>query len=198
MSFNIVHSLNQIADLIDFGTGLGKDKVQSLDEIIAGTTLSLAQLNQISIGLGGAGGATSILGALAQISLVLNGGPGANITAGTYTPTALAVNNVSSFTNVYDAQYMRVKSVVTVSGIVRFVTTLAAVTFTSFTLSLPIASDMTGAIQLAGAQDADPTLFTPQLVIGTGSPVGLAALGGVAINAPGTVLLSYTYTYHIQ
>jgi hypothetical protein len=72
-----------------------------------------------------------------------------NLTSGTYTPTLTNVANLDAST-AYGCQWSRVGSVVTVSGRVSVDPTLAA-TSTQLGLSLPVASNFTGAEQCAGA-----------------------------------------------
>lgn len=72
-----------------------------------------------------------------------------NGSAGTYTPTILAVSNIASIVSTV-SQYMRVGSVVTVSGF--FSGTIASSnTNTEVSISLPIASAFTLSEQAAGA-----------------------------------------------
>lgn len=70
--------------------------------------------------------------------------------SGTYTPVATNVANISGAVSVVGCQFMRVGNVVTVSG--RFsVTPTATTTSTQFRITLPIASNLSGSNQLAGA-----------------------------------------------
>lgn len=71
--------------------------------------------------------------------------------SGTYTPTLTVVTNGAAST-INQAQWMRVGSVVTVSGSGSFDPTAAA--FSNFGLSLPIASNFTSASNLQGAGTA--------------------------------------------
>lgn len=75
-------------------------------------------------------------------------GDGTTATSGTYTPTLYNSTNVAASTAV-ECQYMRVGNVVTVSGLVLIDPTAAAIS-TILGMSLPIASAMTAAEQLAG------------------------------------------------
>jgi hypothetical protein len=63
-----------------------------------------------------------------------------NVFSGTYTPTLTNVSNVTTSTP-FDCQYMRVGNTVTVSGKVEVTPTVAS-TFTSYRISLPIASTL--------------------------------------------------------
>ena len=75
--------------------------------------------------------------------------------SGTYTPTITNGSNVAAST-AYVCQYMRVGSVVTVSGRVDIDPTLDA-TVTKFELSLPVASVMSSSGQLAGTMMSNTT-----------------------------------------
>jgi hypothetical protein len=70
------------------------------------------------------------------------------VSSGTYTPTVTGVLNVAAVANAR-AQWMRVGSVVTVSGAVDIDPT-ATSTATNYTISLPIASNLTNAGDLSG------------------------------------------------
>lgn len=69
--------------------------------------------------------------------------------AGTYTPTAANDTNLDAVPTMYDAQYMRLGDVVTISGRFTANPTLTA-TATSFTMTLPIASDFAALADCAG------------------------------------------------
>lgn len=70
-----------------------------------------------------------------------------NLLSGTYTPTLTGVTNVAATTSAV-CQYMRVGNVVTVSGAVQVDPTAAA--GTALRLSLPVASNLANARELAG------------------------------------------------
>jgi len=73
----------------------------------------------------------------------------AAIAAGTYTPVLTNVANISVST-AYQAQYMRVRSVVTVSGKVDLTTLAAVPTNTQLGISLPVASNFGAQEDCAG------------------------------------------------
>jgi hypothetical protein len=73
------------------------------------------------------------------------------LTSGTYTPTHTSVANVDS-TVAYTSQYLRLNSVVAVSGTVEVNTTAAAETQVG--ISLPIPSAFTTAVECAGTAAA--------------------------------------------
>lgn len=74
------------------------------------------------------------------------------ITSGTYTPTLTNSANITSSTALL-CQYMRVGSVVTVSGGVTLTPTLLA-TLTTLGVSLPVASNLANAENLGGAANS--------------------------------------------
>lgn len=74
------------------------------------------------------------------------------LAAGTYTPTLFNTANIGS-SAALQCQYMRIGSVVTVSGGVTLTPTLLA-TLTTLGLSLPIASAFSAAQNLGGAADS--------------------------------------------
>ena len=74
------------------------------------------------------------------------------VISGTYTPTLTNSANLTSSTAL-QCQYMRVGSVVTVSGGVTLTPTILA-TLTTLGISLPIASTISAAQQLGGAADS--------------------------------------------
>jgi len=115
--------------------------------------------------------------------------------SGTYAPAISSTSNIAA-NNVFDAQYMRVGNVVTVSGYISLTPT-ASGTQTSFELSLPIASALTSAAQLGGT------------FVQEGGSAGVAYcpgnIQGSAANDKATFIyspthtvsriLTYTYTY---
>lgn len=114
--------------------------------------------------------------------------------AGTYTPTRSAESNLDANVTPSEAQYMRVGATVTVSGRVTVDPTLTA-TATSFELSLPIASNLGAAEDLAGVA-----------FCGTVAWMGAAVYGSAANNTAvfswvssdvASQIISYTFTYQI-
>lgn len=81
--------------------------------------------------------------------------------AGTYTPTLTGVANVGAST-AYVCQYMRVGSVVTVSGQVDIDPTTGVSTTTQLGISLPVASSLSATTQVAG------TCCSPSIVAQSG------------------------------
>lgn len=75
------------------------------------------------------------------------------LVTGTYTPTAGNTVNLDATPTMYTAQYVRVGDMVTVSGLYTADTTTTA-TATSFTMTLPIATNFTNKYQLAGTANA--------------------------------------------
>lgn len=78
----------------------------------------------------------------------------ANIASGTYTPVLTNVTNVTASTS-YQAQYMKIGNVVTVSGKFDLNPTLAASTATELGISLPIASNFSAEENLGGDASSD-------------------------------------------
>ena len=72
-----------------------------------------------------------------------------NVLSGTYTPTLTSVGNVAS-SSAYECQYMRVGSVVTVSGQIEVAPTSGSSTTTNIGISLPIASNIASSNQCCG------------------------------------------------
>ena len=92
---------------------------------------------------------TTSLGGLTTTTLAITQGA---VISGTYTPTLTNTANLTSSTAL-QCQYMRVGSVVTVSGGVTLTPTILA-TLTTLGISLPIASTISAAQQLGGAADS--------------------------------------------
>ncbi len=111
---------------------------------------------------------------------------------GTYTPTVTGTANVDTVTTQVH-QYLRVGNTVTVSGRSNVDPTAAASTFTTFTISLPIASNFTATGQCAGAGAAAQTPQSPALI--SGDTTNDVAVFG--FNSSGTTSVSafYTFTY---
>ncbi len=94
-------------------------------------------------------GANSLATSPTLTTPVFSGNPSGTIVSGQYTPTYANIVNVSAFAaNV--ASYIRVGSYVTVFFSVNTTATAAAPTATSFTMTLPIASDIGTAFDLVG------------------------------------------------
>lgn len=118
-----------------------------------------------------------------------------NLISGTYTPTGTAGTSVNSVTpNV--AQYIRVGNVVTVSGSVSV--NVSATTACDFGLSLPIASSIANAYEVAGVCHMDP--------FGQSSTRGGAVRGDTTNDRAqvvwiptftGAQALNYTYSYQV-
>lgn len=73
-----------------------------------------------------------------------------NLASGTYTPVLTNTTNITASVS-YQAQYLRVGSVVTVSGRVDITPTLIAPTATALGVSLPVASNLGAIEDCAGA-----------------------------------------------
>jgi len=113
--------------------------------------------------------------------------------SGTYTPTFTAVNAIAANT-MYAMQYMRVGSVVTVSGKVDITPTGAATV--SFNITVPVAAaNFTNNQQAAGAGTFENGVNAYIVVRMTGD-VGTSAMRVAFIapsNTAGTIFLTFTY-----
>lgn len=115
------------------------------------------------------------------------------ITSGTYTPTLFNVSNVSSST-AYQCQYMRIGSVITVSGKIDIQPTSATVT--TIGISLPIASSFTNDYQAGGTASPGNELFAGSI---KADATNDRAQLDFSIPATGTTSTSswfFTFTYH--
>jgi hypothetical protein len=93
--------------------------------------------------------ATSATLNLVASTIQLNGSTIETSLSGTYTPTATGTANISSVTPA-SWSYMRVGSVVSMSGSITITPTAAASTLTSFRFSLPIASNFASQVGAGG------------------------------------------------
>ena len=186
-----------------------------VDTIIKGdtdTNLFVADAGLDAIGMGGAAesgkklkvtgdvhitGAVTLdgnvtLGDAAADTLTFTGTPAGQIVSGTYTPTLTNTTNVAAST-ARVCQYMRVGSVVTVSGSVNIDPT--ATGSTVLTMSLPIASNFANTYELGGS--GAPDITTPIPVVIRGSSTADAAI--FVFNATSTAAqeVYFTFTYRI-
>lgn len=137
-------------------TAAGRALIDDANAAAQRTTLGLGTIatqaaNSVSISGGSITGITD-LG-------VADGGTGASTAAaartnlgfanGTYTPTLTNVTNVAAST-AYPCQYLQVGSQVTVSGKFDLDATAAGAALTQLGISLPVASSLTNAYELAG------------------------------------------------
>ncbi len=195
MPFNIVNSLNLINDKLASSTP-AFDKVSALDHMIQALNSIKADFNLMDQNLGGVGGFASIDLAVADIAALLGPlNPNSFITSGTYLPVATPVANVTAFANVFDAQWIRVRNVVNVSGVMR-VTPTAITTLTGWSLTLPFVTDLTAVINLAGSFVCDHADMTPTTVLGTGGVAGQAGFTAQSVLNVST-LLTYTYQFTV-
>ncbi len=126
---------------------------------------------------------------------VVNGAAG-SVESGTYTPTGTAVANCSSVAPSV-ANYMRVGTVVTVSGYVTFSCTAGGATATEVGLSLPIASNFANTYDCAGVgASAASVNNNNETHIQADATNDRAALQFDS-SATGSVTKWYTYTYRI-
>jgi len=140
----------EINTLATLKTDLGLTGTNSGDVTLAGAPTYLTLAGQVITRA-----LINLTSHVTGILPVANGGTGlsdATIDFGTYTPTRTNVTNIAAST-IYSAQYMRVGTVVTVSGKVDIDPTSASVT-SELGLSLPIASNFTSEEQAGGTGSA--------------------------------------------
>lgn len=116
-----------------------------------------------------------------------------DITASIYTPTLFNTTNLSSST-AYSCQYIKVGTIVTVSGKVDITATTALSTSTILGISLPVASNIANDNECAGTAN-DATLVMPGVIIGD------ATNDRALLQVLATSILSqsmfFTFTYRI-
>lgn len=117
------------------------------------------------------------------------------IGSGTYTPTGAAQVNVTSVT-VATAKYLRVGNVVTVSGTVDISAT-AATSFTRFSMTLPISSNLTALTDLAGAANFLSGSAYGAAIVYADTTNDRAFFDFNSIGA-GTHNFTYSYTYEVK
>lgn len=112
---------------------------------------------------------------------------------GTYTPTATPLVNIDSVST-FECQYMRVGSVVTVSGRVDFDPSASGVAI-RFSLTLPVAATFTSASQASGVCTSDSSGTAQQTVSisASGSTVYFEGRSTVSTSVPHF----FTFTYRI-
>lgn len=160
-------------------------------DITSSRTLNLANTAVTS---GSYGSATSVPSFTVDAQGRLTAASGNTIPtldSGTYSPTGTGTTNIDSV-SVLSAQYMRVGSVVTVSGAIG-VDCTAAGSF-SFRLSLPIASNFTGVTHCAGAANANAGNGYARIT--ADSTNDEAKFDGTSASAA-SVTFSYTFTYRV-
>lgn len=116
------------------------------------------------------------------------------LASGTYTPSLTDTTNVASSTS-YVAQYMRVGSVVTVSGLVDINPT-AASTNTVLDLSLPIASNFANSQECAGTAAAQG-VFGYSVSVLANTTGNTARMQFISDAGAAEEAFYYTYTYRI-
>jgi hypothetical protein len=116
-----------------------------------------------------------------------------NIAASTYTPTLTGILNVDG-TLATACQYIRVGSVVTVSGLVAIDATAAGATRVG--ISLPFASDFTDFGQLAGTASAVAEPTRPGAIFAD-TTNNRAELNYTATTGTGQLSWYFTFTYRI-
>lgn len=117
------------------------------------------------------------------------------MTSGTYTPTLTNVTNLDSST-AYDAQYLRMGTVVTVSGKADVDPTTAGGTSTQLGISLPIASNFSANEQCGGAGPMIGVTLVDTAIIRADATNDRAAAVWFA-NDNGPQVMSFHFTYLI-
>lgn len=115
------------------------------------------------------------------------------VTSGTYTPTRSAESNLDSNVTPTAAQYLRVGATVTVSG--RFTADPTGAGAASFELTLPVASNLGAAADLAGVAFCGGIAGQGAEIIGSAAN-NTAVVQWVAVDTTSKVW-SYTFTYQI-
>lgn len=132
--------------------------------------------------------ADSSAGAVTASGATLTGGANSLVTSGTYTPTSTNTTNATASTPTA-AQYARVGSFITVSGQVSITPTAAGAVVVD--LTLPIASDLQAARQLAGT---GASAVGDLIRISAEATSNKARFEFVAVDTT-PVVLSYQYGY---
>lgn len=133
------------------------------------------------------GGVVNIAGSLQVDSIVNDTG----LAHGTYTPTRSAEANLDSNVTMTEAQYMRVGNTVTVSGRFTADPTLTA-TVTSFEITLPVASNVGAAEDIAG------TAFCGSIAGMGAEIIGVAANDTAKIQWVASDVTSQTWSYQFS
>jgi hypothetical protein len=116
-----------------------------------------------------------------------------DVTSGVYTPTATGISNIESVTP-KQCQYMRVGSVVTVSGIINIDLTASGVP-TDFRITLPIASNIGVAEDVAGTGRA--VSYVESFVIYGAPSTDTAYFLSRDISSAAITDVAFTFTYRI-
>ena len=116
------------------------------------------------------------------------------VTSGTYSPTRSAEANLDSNVTPSSAQYMRVNTVVTVSGNVTIDPTLTATT-TSWEMTLPVASNIGAVEDLAGT-------FACGQIVGMSGAISGSVANNTAVftfisSDVNSQVVYYSYSYEI-
>lgn len=118
------------------------------------------------------------------------------LASGSYTPTVTTVANLSA-ASASSAQYMRVGNVVTVSGSLSLTITSSATT-TTFRFTLPIASNITIASDVAGVCSVTTTAISDGSVFPlSGDTTNDAASASFLPSFSGATTWYYTFTYEV-
>lgn len=124
---------------------------------------------------------------------VFSGAPTGTITSGTYTPTRSAESNLDSNVTMTEAQYVRVGNTVTVSG--RFTADPTAAGAASFEITLPVASNIGAAEDVAGVAFSGSIAGQGAEIIGVAAN-DTAKVQWVAVDTTSQTW-AYTFSYQI-
>ncbi len=149
--------------------------------------MSLNSNARVLIGAIGAAGSTCDVAGSLQCDSITND---TGLASGTYTPTLTNTTNIAAST-AYTAQYMRVGSVVTVSGKVNIDPTAAGAILLE--MSLPVASNFSAEEQCGGNATTD-TALDDSLAIAAEVTNNRASFHGTAISTVNSVF-HFTFTY---
>jgi len=116
------------------------------------------------------------------------------VNSGTYVPSTTNVTNINS-SSAFTSQWMRIGSIVTVSGKVGITNTAAAGTATELGFSLPIASNFTTEEQCGGTGASDVSLTTPVRILA--DAVNNRASFKFPSGTTTSDVYSFTFTYQI-
>jgi hypothetical protein len=86
---------------------------------------------------------------------------GGNVSSGTYTPTATAINNCTVSPAPSSGHWLRIGNEVTVTGVITYTPNNNPAQLTDFTLSLPVASNLSINAQLSGVGATPYTATAP-------------------------------------
>ena len=185
----VITGMNLTGTVTDVDISLPKEMDYTKTTVAGVITFTLVYTTEAAnlVFAGPVSGAAAIPGFRAMVAADLNA------LAGTYTPTLTNVANLSAST-AYECQYMRVGSVVTVSGRVDIDPILAA-TSTQLGISLPVASNIGAVEDCAGTAFASGIAAQGAAILGdaTNDRAQLQYVAGDITNQA----MYFTFTYQV-